>query len=273
MLDRRRAGKRRVPYSSAGYGTAMASIRPGDATPRHGAESPHQVRYPLMRHRWETLTFLHWDYPLDAVQRLLPSQLKVEGWEGRAWVGLVPFHMRVRPPVGPAIPGVTTFPETNVRTYVMGPNGSPGVWFFSLDAANLPAVTVARLAYGLPYYHARMQVSRHRHAVTYRSARRAGGPPEPGHQIEVVPKGPIPPKELTEFDHYLTARFRLWSVNRNLTIMSDAEHPPWVLRRAEVTVLEQNLVEQAGLPSLEKAPIVHYSDGVDVRIGRPKIRV
>lgn len=236
----------------------------------HHAGPPHRVRYPLMRHRWETLTFLHWDYPIDTVQRLLPPQLKVEAWEGRAWVGLVPFHMRVRPPVGPAVAGFTTFPETNVRTYVVGPNGRPGVWFFSLDAANAAAVAMARLAYGLPYYSARMEVRRREGAVTYRSARLTGALSEVRHHIGVVPKGPIPPAELSHFDHYLTARFRLWSVNRRLTMMSDAEHPPWVLQHAEITSLEQNLVEQAGLPSPTKAPIVHYSEGVDVRIGPPK---
>lgn len=221
-----------------------------------------------MRHRWETLTFLHWDYPVDTVQRLLPSGLQVEPWEGRAWVGLVPFYMRVRPPAGPALPGLTTFPETNVRTYVVGPNGRPGVWFFSLDAANPPAVAAARLAYGLPYYLARMQVRRHSDAVTYRSTRVGAGRAEV--EIEVVPGGPIDADQLNEFDHYLTARFRLWSVNRRLVMMSDAEHPPWPLRHAAITRLHQNLVEQAGLPHPTGDPIVHYSDGVDVRIGRPQ---
>lgn len=223
-----------------------------------------------MRQRWETLTFLHWDYPTEAVQRLLPSGLEVEPWEGRAWVGLVPFHMRVRPPVGPALRGLTTFPETNVRTYVIGPNGHPGVWFLSLDAANPPAVAVARLAYGLPYYPARMKVIRHGDAVTYRSRRLAGGPGEVGHEIDVVTKRAFTPAELGELDHYLTARFRLWSVRGRLISLSDAEHPPWPLRHVEVTGLHQNLLERAGLPSPTKEPILHFSEGVDVRIGPPR---
>lgn len=224
-----------------------------------------------MRQRWETLTFLHWDYPIETVQRLLPSGLEVEPWEGRAWVGLVPFHMRVRLPVGPAVPGLTTFPETNVRTYVVGPNGQPGVWFFSLEAANPPAVAVARLAYGLPYYPARMKVSTHGGAVIYRSRRLTGGRHGVGHEIEVVPKGPITPVELGERDHYLTARFRLWNVKGGRTRMSDAEHPPWPLQHAEVVGLKQNLLEQAGLPSPTRDPVLHYSDGVDVRIGPPRL--
>ena len=244
----------------------------GPVTSAYDADPPRRVRYPLMRQRWESLSFLHWDYPIDAVQRLLPPALEVEPWEGRAWVGLVPFHMRVRPPLGPALPGLTTFPETNVRTYVVGPNGESGVWFFSLDATNPPAVAVARVAYGLPYYPASMKVSHRGDVVSYRSRRLTGGGPEVGHKIEVVPKGPIAPADLGAFDHYLTARFRLWSVNRGLIMMCDAEHPPWPLRHVEITSLKQNLVEQAGLSTPTTAPILHYSQGVDVRIGPPTLK-
>src|SRR5579859_2668670 len=126
-----------------------------------------------MRQRWETLAFLHWDYPVAPVQRLLPGRLRVEPWEGRAWVSLVAFHMRVRPPVGPAVAGLTTFPETNLRTYVVGPDGKAGICFFSLDAANAPAVAVARLGLGLPYFLAAMEIEREDGQVRYRSQRRS----------------------------------------------------------------------------------------------------
>jgi uncharacterized protein YqjF (DUF2071 family) len=223
-----------------------------------------------MHHRWETLTFLHWDYPLDAVQRLLPASLKVEPWEGRAWVGLVPFHMRVRPPLGPAIRGLNTLPETNVRTYVLGPDGQPGVWFFSLDAANLPAVAAARSVYGLPYYLARMTVQAHGSSVRYRSRRLHGRRAGAGHDIAVVPGDVVPAGEVTEFEHYLTARFALWALHLGVLFTSPAEHPPWALRRATVHDLQQDLVQAAGLPAPSGLPLVHYSDGVDVRIGRPR---
>lgn len=147
--------------------------RPTETGP-HRPESPDRIRVPVMRQRWEALTFLHWPYPVVAVQRLLPPALAVEPWEGRAWVGLVPFFMRVRPPLAPAIPGVTTFPETNLRTYVIGPDGRSGVWFFSLDAANWPAVVTGRAAYGLPYHKAKMRLERDSRSVRYRSTRSEG---------------------------------------------------------------------------------------------------
>lgn len=237
----------------------------------HAPYPPERVRIPVMRHRWETLAFLHWAYPVGTVQQLLPRGLEAEPWEGRAWVGLVPFHMRVRPPVGPAVRGVTTFPETNVRTYVVGPDGRPGVWFFSLDAANAPAVAAARSLYGLPYFLSRMRVDRDGDAVTYRSRRVRPRPAGVGHDIELAAGDALPPDEVGELEHYLTARFTLWNVHAGALMRSTAEHPPWTLRRARLVRLEEDLVAAAGLPAPSGEPLVHFADGVDVRIGRPQV--
>jgi uncharacterized protein len=78
------------------------------------------------------------------VQRLLPDGLTAETHDGAAWVGLVPFYMRVATSGGQRVPWVSNFCETNVRTYVRDHAGHSGIWFFSLDAARLGAVvTVA----------------------------------------------------------------------------------------------------------------------------------
>ncbi|MCA1694916.1 MAG: DUF2071 domain-containing protein, partial [Actinobacteria bacterium] len=51
--------------------------------------------------------------PAD-VQRLLPARLDVHTHDGVAWVGLTPFLLcDFRPPGLPAIPGLSSFPETN----------------------------------------------------------------------------------------------------------------------------------------------------------------
>lgn len=50
----------------------------------------------------------------------------------------------MRPLVGPALPWLREVPEVNVRTYVVGPGGRPGVWFFSLDIATPDTVAAAR---------------------------------------------------------------------------------------------------------------------------------
>lgn len=97
---------------------------------------------------------------------MVPPPLEVETCEGAAWVGLVPLVTEVR--LGAPR---TRFPETNVRTYVRGPDGRPGVWFFSLDAARSLAVAGARLAYRLPYMWSRMRVQRDGARVRYESRR------------------------------------------------------------------------------------------------------
>jgi uncharacterized protein YqjF (DUF2071 family) len=51
---------------------------------------------------------------------------------------------------------------------------------------------------------------------------------------------------------------------------AQVEHPPWPLKRARVLRLDQNLSEAAGLPAPEGQPVIHYSEGVTVRVGPVK---
>ena len=120
---------------------------------------PFTVDKPVMRQRWERLTFLHWAYDPDVVQRLLPAGLTVDTFGGVAWVGLVPFFMRVHTPGDRGVPWVSNFCETNVRTYARDREGRAGIWFLSLDAARLGAVAVARASYRLPYFWSSMRLT------------------------------------------------------------------------------------------------------------------
>jgi uncharacterized protein YqjF (DUF2071 family) len=168
---------------------------------------PWPVRWPVMYQTWSWITFLHWSYPPEAVQRLLPDSLEVQTFEERAWVGLTPFFLEdLRTPVAPALPWFTSFPETNVRTYVRGPDGREGLWFFSLDAARLEPVLVARPTYALPYMWSDMAVERDGSIVRYRSRRRWPGPTPAVSRITVEVGAPLPSGELSDLDHYLTAR-------------------------------------------------------------------
>lgn len=222
-----------------------------------------------MVHRWEQLTFLHWAYDPAEVQRHLPDGLAVETYDGRAWVGLVPFHMTVRAPGTPPAPWASSFPETNVRTYVTGPDGRTGVWFFSLDASRLGAVLAGR-ALDLGYCWSRMRLGRRGDVVRYVSTRRWPGPRGARNVTEVEVGAPYDAAELTELDHYLTARFRLWTTLGGRPTSMQAHHPPWPLRRATVRELDTGLVTAAGLPAPEADPVTHFSDGVEVRIGLPR---
>jgi uncharacterized protein len=234
--------------------------------------APAKVRYAVMRHRWESVTFLHWSYPVDTVRRLLPSSVQVEPWDGLAWVGLVLFRMYVQPPAGPSWNIVPPFPETNVRTYVVGTDGQPGVWFFSLDAASPSAVLAARTLYQLPYYRSAMSITERPELIRYTGIRRwPGRPAGAGYDITVAPGDALLPAQATEFDHYLTARFRLWNRNRGALLYTQVSHQPWPLRKAQPLELRQNLFETQGLPDPIGPPVVHFSPGVDVDIGPPRV--
>ncbi|HZU27784.1 MAG TPA: DUF2071 domain-containing protein [Bryobacteraceae bacterium] len=227
----------------------------------------HPVRTAVMVQTWRDLTFLHWSFDPGAVRRLLPAQLELDLFDGKAWIGLVPFLITgLTLPHGPSMPWLSRFPETNVRTYVTGPSGRRGVWFFSLDAARVLAVLGARTGFGLPYFWSRMRVTRAPRAVNYDS-RRVQGPAahshvviEPGERIE----------QASELELFLTARFCLYAVRFGSLIRADIEHQPWPLHRGRVERLSQTLVEAAGLPSPAGDPLVHFAPRVDVRVAAPQ---
>src|SRR5262249_59243475 len=104
----------------AGYFRSVGCNRAHDVTvsATSAADCPLTVRRPVMVQRWETVAFLHWRYPADVVQSLLPHGLTVEAYAGDVSVGLLPFTMRVSLPCVPSPPWLGQFCETNVRTYV-----------------------------------------------------------------------------------------------------------------------------------------------------------
>lgn len=216
-----------------------------------------------MRQTWRRLTFLHWPYAPELVRTLLPAGLHLDTFDNAAWVGLIPFEIH-------NLTGLPHFPETNVRTYVVGPDGGRGVWFFSLDAARLLAVIGARVGYGLPYYWASMRVACEDGKIHYRSRRK--WPHRPAAAAILIQPGTVyAASELGERDHFFTARYCLYTLMRGRLGRAQIEHPPWPLARATVLDLDQTVIEAAGLPSPAGPPLVHYSADLDVKIGYPRL--
>lgn len=111
--------------------------------------------------RWSNLLFAHWEAVPAEVQATLPPGLFCDTYEGKAYVGIVPFFMeRIRPALLPPLPWLSWFLELNVRTYVYDEKGRPGVWFYSLDCNQPIAVKIARRLFHLPYFNARMTARR-----------------------------------------------------------------------------------------------------------------
>lgn len=256
---------------TAGPPVTPQAVTPQPVTP----DCPFTLDRPIMRQRWERLSFLHWPFDPAAVQRLLPDGLTVETWDGAAWAGLVPFFMRVATPGGRRVPWVSNFCETNVRTYVRDPAGRSGIWFFSLDAARLGAVAVARATpYRLPYFWSSMRLGQRGDEVGYLTRRRWPGPASVTSRVtsrvRVAVGDPIPADQVSEFEHFLTARWMLFSVTGGRHAAARACHRRWPLHRATAPLVDDRLLVTAGLPAPQGTPLVHYSPGVDVAIGRPE---
>lgn len=243
-----------------------------DLASRYPAVCPHTIKRTPMRMQWLDLTLLHWRYPADEVQRLLPPDLTVETFDGTAWVGLVPFQMRVDVPFMPALPRILHFPETNVRTYVHDDEGKPGVYFFSLEASALVSVVTARVSYQVPYFWADMaieQSSDDGDCFRYTSTRYWPKPRGVSSSVDVQVGAAYRPGEATDLDRFLTARWALFGDLGPWITYATMFHEPWPLHHATVTSWDDELVAAAGLSQPTDEPLVHFSPEVNVRCGWP----
>jgi uncharacterized protein len=239
--------------------------------PRVDPAPEKPVRFPVMYQEWNWLSFLHWAYDPAAIRPLVPRPLELDTFEGKAWVGITPFLMEgLRAPGLPAVPWLSRAPETNVRTYVRAPDGQRGIWFFSLDHARLLAVTFGRGTYFLPYMWSALEFNRERPRVNYRGRRRWPGPPA-AYDIVVRVHDAFRDEELGDLDHFLTARWVLFTFYGSVLARARVEHPRWPLHRASIAGLDQTLLAAAGLPDPTGEPLVHFSPGVATRISAPRL--
>lgn len=224
------------------------------------------MRLPLAHERWRDIAFLHWRFDPTVLQAMLPEGLRVDTFDGAGWVGLTPFVVEgFRPPLLPAVPCLSTFPETNVRTYVVGPDGRDGLWFLSLEVDSLLNLVTARPTLGVPYRWAAMNVERTGDRIVYRSRRRSCGGGA-GHHL-VVERGE--PCDTDDLANWLTGRWRAWtSIAGRLTTVP-VEHEPWPLVHASAPVVEETLLASVGLPPPHGPPVVHASAGVHATLGWP----
>lgn len=227
----------------------------------------------VMTQRWRDLLFAHWAYDPDVVRSFLPAHLadlgvELDCFDGRAYIGLVPFQMSdLRLRGLPRIPTTSDFAEINVRTYVTY-QGRPAVWFFSLDTGHLLPTVVARLAFRLPYCYGKASVTLTGHGegsiYASRVERRW-----PNHAESSIAARIGPPIETTPLASFLTARWGLVSSSNRAdrtAWFGSIDHEPWPLHSATLLDLDDNLVRSAGLPQPEGDPLLHYSPGVTTTI-------
>ncbi|RCS54139.1 DUF2071 domain-containing protein [Bremerella cremea] len=213
--------------------------------------------------KWRSLLFLHWPVPIETLRKLVPGTLKIDTYDGVAYVGVVPFSMLgVRPRWWPAS-WAFDFLETNVRTYVIR-DGKPGVYFFSLDAANGLAVWAAKQFWGLPYYHAKMSLTTSGNEVHYQTTRYGS---DAKHHVRYRIGASLEPSHPDSLGFFFLERYLLFVELHGKLFSGQVHHSPYPAQTAEVLELEDSMLAAAGFECSSGAPqFAHYSPGVDVEI-------
>jgi uncharacterized protein YqjF (DUF2071 family) len=224
-----------------------------------------------MRMRWNDLLFAHWPVEPELIRRIVPRTLALDTYEGRAWLGVVPFVMEKVGARGvPDVPYLSAFPELNVRTYVTA-GGRAGVWFFSLDAARAVAVAAARALFHLPYFRARMSVGRDAGRIRYVSERWHRGAPAAELDGTYAPAGDAFIATEGSLDHFLTSRYCLFSADRRGNLYRvDVHHVPWSLQPAVADLRRNSYARACGVELPAESPVLHFSRTLDVVAWMPE---
>jgi uncharacterized protein len=219
-----------------------------------------------MGQTWEDLLFAHWRVDADALRRLIPDAVRLQTHDGAAWLGMTPFRvsaLRLRGML--PLPGVSSFLELNVRTYVTA-GGKPGIWFFSLDASSRLAVEAARRTYKLPYFQARIGATRQGEWIEYESARAGNREGPHVFSARYRPSGEVFDAEPGSLEEFLAERYCLYAVDeRGRLHRAEIHHPPWPLQPAEAAV-ELNTMAPADLSLPAEGPLLHFARVQDVVI-------
>ena len=224
----------------------------------------------VMAQSWHDLLFAHWPVDVAALRAKIPAQLEIDTFRGQAWMAVVPFRMSgVRLRWTPGLPWLSSFPELNVRTYVVA-EGKPGVWFFSLDAGNSLAVTIARRWFHLPYFRARMICDERDGLIHYKSIRTDRGGLEALLEGKYQPVGGTIRMESGSLEHFLTERYCLYTADGAGRILrGEIHHPLWKLQMAKAEFTRNTMSNAAGISLPAQEPLLHFARRQDVVVWAP----
>jgi uncharacterized protein YqjF (DUF2071 family) len=217
-----------------------------------------------MGQTWQSLLFAHWRVDEGLLREHVPPQIPLDTFDGDAWIAVTPFevtgaHARFMLP----IPGVARFPEINVRTYSTI-DGRPGIYFFSLDTTNRPAVEAARRVYRVPYFHARIEIDKLGERIRYETERVSRDGPPAAAALEYGPTGPVSTAAPGSFEQWAAERYCLYTLDGDGRVLrGEIHHPPWPLQPAAATFEHNSMGDQVGL-ALDGDPVLHFARRQDV---------
>ena len=213
---------------------------------------------------WKFLTFMHWEVDPKKLAKFIPDGLEIDLYDGRAYIGVIPFIMaNVRPRVAFSVPGISTFPEINIRTYVKR-NGKAGVLFLTLEAQSMVTCAYAPRAYGLPYRYSIARVSASEGSYKWETRRRDGGHRFVGeckwdNQGDYASRGTL--------EEFLFERYCLYTTHKGKLCVAYTHHEPWKFGTGTVKIESNSLTKEfdLGIEELLTPDMVHVSEGVFVK--------
>ena len=216
-----------------------------------------------MIQEWRHLSLLHWKINPVCLAPYIPDGLEIDTYEENAYVSVIPFMMvGVRPRLAFPVPGISTFPEFNIRTYVKH-GEKAGVFFITLDAQSRATCLYAPYAYGLPYRYAKGRLYVDGSTYSWKSKRVEGAEELIGSCIGTGQSMMAKPGSLEEF---LFERYCLYTLHNNRLSIAYTHHNPWAFRKAKADVITNTLAESYNLGIIDvlQPDLVHMSDGVVV---------
>jgi len=214
----------------------------------------------VMAQKWHDLLFAHWAVAPEVMRELVPAKLELDMFNGQAWIGIVPFTMSgVRLRGTPALPWLSTFPELNVRTYVAA-GAKPGVWFFSLDAANPLAVEIARQWFHLPYFKARMSARAKADGIEYSSRRDDRRGASEQLQASYCGKGSWFEAKPGTLEYFLTERYCLYAQQTSGELLrGEIHHASWKLQEAQASFAVNTMTKHLDIQTSGPPATLHFS--------------
>ncbi|MDQ8187003.1 DUF2071 domain-containing protein [Pelagicoccus sp. SDUM812002] len=211
----------------------------------------------VLQQEWLNLLFIHWEIAVEDLRSLIPNELEIDTYDGRAWLAVVPFSMRgVAPRACPKPRAISDFPEINIRTYVIK-DGKPGVWFFSLDIPHRLPVWIARRFFHLPYFLSEMSVETRGEKTCYRSVRSDRSFDASYHGLE--PHAAI----AGSFDLWATERYCFYAESKKGDLYrAEVQHPKWPLMTARCEVHKNSMLD--AFPVGEQHPSILFSKSLSV---------
>ena len=217
-----------------------------------------------MKQTWSDLLFAHYPIEYEVLRKIVPDVLPLDAFDGEYWIGVVPFRMSgVRLRGLPAVPGTDQFPELNVRTYVTL-DGKPGVYFFSLEAANWLAVKGARSVYHLPYWYANIDMKNDKTTIEFDSKRLKD--PEIGLTCSYKPISEPFHAAKGSFEEWLVERYCFYTLNSaGVPLRCEILHEPWSIQKAEAEFQYNTILSKQGIETKHNVPILHFAEKIEVR--------